>query len=318
MGGPVSSEQFLQKLRGILQPAQTLFSDALSATLNRATRVSLIDVQPIDPDALKSEFPEPVVLAKAPFAEGLSDEIVFLIPTAWAATWSDLMIMGDGSASFSPEEHLDAVTELLNQLCGGFGESLTSMLGKPVRFDAVKAALEEIAENLETLESYFRADFIVRIKDFKEASFSILFSPDTVSDLQESKIKDREDMSDRPPPAVLDEPDEAKSSPEVRPARFDEFGPGDSGGSTPQNIEILMDLELPVIIELGRTSMFIRDILELGPGSIVELSKLSGEPVDLYVNDKKFAQGEVVVIDENFGIRITDLVKVEDRIRSLK
>jgi len=79
-----------------------------------------------------------------------------------------------------------------------------------------------------------------------------------------------------------------------------------------------MDLELPVIIELGRTSMFIRDILELSPGSIVELNKLSGEPIDLYINDKKFAQGEVVVIDENFGIRITDLVRVEDRIRTLK
>lgn len=318
MGGQVSSEQFLQKLRGILQPMQTLFSDTLSAALNRATRVSLDDIQPIDPESLKNEFPEPIVLAKAPFAEGLSDEIVFLIPTAWAAAWGDLMIMGDGTASFAPEEHLDAVSELLNQLCGGLSESLTSTLGKPVRFDAVKTSLEGIAENLETLESYFRADFIVTTKDLKQASLSMLFSPDTVRDLQESNIEDLENMSDRPPHAVLDEPDEAKRSPEVRAAKFDEFGPGDSGGSTPQNIEILMDLELPVIIELGRTSMFIRDILELGPGSIVELSKLSGEPVDLYVNDKKFAQGEVVVIDENFGIRITDLVKVEDRIRSLK
>lgn len=131
-------------------------------------------------------------------------------------------------------------------------------------------------------------------------------------------------MADRPPPAVLDEEmdlDEAGASstsgPEVRSAKFEDFGPAGSGGAG-NNMNILMDLELPVIIELGRTSMFIRDILELGPGSIVELAKLSGEPVDLFVNDKKFAQGEVVVIDENFGIRITDLVKVEDRIRSLR
>ena len=125
--------------------------------------------------------------------------------------------------------------------------------------------------------------------------------------------------TDRPPSAVLEETSETNGRPEVRPARFEDFASSsDLKGGTSHNIDMLMDLELPVIIELGRTSMFIRDILELGPGSIVELNKLSGEPVDLYVNDKKFALGEVVVIDENFGIRITDLLKVEDRIRSLK
>lgn len=124
-------------------------------------------------------------------------------------------------------------------------------------------------------------------------------------------------MDDRPPPAVLEDEPELDEAPEVRSAKFEDFGAA-AGSGAGNNIEILMDLELPVIIELGRTAMFIRDILELGPGSIVELTKLSGEPVDLYVNDKKFAQGEVVVIDENFGIRITDLVKVEDRIRSLR
>ncbi len=123
-------------------------------------------------------------------------------------------------------------------------------------------------------------------------------------------------MEDRPPPAVLDDLDLEEEDPKPRPASFDDFGQA-AGGSSPHNLDLLMDLELPVIIELGRTSMLIRDILQLGPGSIVELSKLSGEPVDLYVNDRKFARGEVVVIDENFGIRITELVGIEDRIRSL-
>ena len=126
-------------------------------------------------------------------------------------------------------------------------------------------------------------------------------------------------MEDRPPPAVIEDEAEAHAAPEVHAARFEDFGASEHlPAGNAQNIDILMDLELPVIIELGRTSMFIRDILEFGPGSIVELSKLSGEPVDLFVNDKKFAQGEVVVIDENFGVRITDLMKVEDSIRSLK
>jgi len=103
-----------------------------------------------------------------------------------------------------------------------------------------------------------------------------------------------------------------------QPASFQSFGPSfDEGDKDLGEIEMLMDLRLPITIELGRTSMFIKDILKLAPGSIVELDKLSGDPVDLYVNDKKFAEGEVVVIDENFGVRITELIKPEERIKKL-
>jgi flagellar motor switch protein FliN/FliY len=79
-----------------------------------------------------------------------------------------------------------------------------------------------------------------------------------------------------------------------------------------------LDVSLPVSIELGRTSMAIEDILCLGPGSVIELDKLAGEPVDLLVNDKLLAKGEVVVVDENFGLRVTSMISPQDRIRSLK
>jgi flagellar motor switch protein FliN/FliY len=84
-----------------------------------------------------------------------------------------------------------------------------------------------------------------------------------------------------------------------------------------RNIELLMDVNLPVSIELGRTKMSISDILALGPGSVVELNKLAGEPVDLLVNQKVVARGEVVVIDENFGVRVTQLMTAEERLKSL-
>ena len=91
-----------------------------------------------------------------------------------------------------------------------------------------------------------------------------------------------------------------------------------NGKGNEQNINMLFDVTLPISIELGRTQMAIEDILNLGPGSIVELDKLAGEPVDLLVNDKLLAKGEVVVIDENFGVRITNMISPQDRIRSLK
>lgn len=81
-----------------------------------------------------------------------------------------------------------------------------------------------------------------------------------------------------------------------------------------ENMDILMDVSLEVSVELGRTSRKIKDILEFGPGSIIELNRLVGEPVDVLVNGKFVAAGEVVVIDENFGIRITDIINPENRI----
>lgn len=90
-----------------------------------------------------------------------------------------------------------------------------------------------------------------------------------------------------------------------------------TGKSALQNIDMLMDINLPISIELGRTKMSISDILALGPGSVVELTKLAGEPVDLLVNQRVVAKGEVVVIDENFGVRITQLMTPEERLRAL-
>ncbi len=83
-------------------------------------------------------------------------------------------------------------------------------------------------------------------------------------------------------------------------------------------LSLLYDLQLPVSIELGRTSMLIRDILRLGRGSVIEFDKLVSEPVDVLVNGKKVAEGEVVVVDKHFGIRITTLVDPTDRLRNLK
>lgn len=83
-------------------------------------------------------------------------------------------------------------------------------------------------------------------------------------------------------------------------------------------LDMLYDLQLAVSIELGRTNMLIRDILRLGRGSVVEFDKLVNEPVDVLVNGKKVAEGEVVVIDKHFGIRVTSLVDPADRLRSLR
>jgi flagellar motor switch protein FliN/FliY len=88
---------------------------------------------------------------------------------------------------------------------------------------------------------------------------------------------------------------------------FSELPPTHATGADPK-MDLLYDLSLPVSIELGRTNMLRRDVLKLGPGSVVEFDKRVSEPVDILINGKKIAEGEVVVIDKHFGIRITTLV----------
>lgn len=102
----------------------------------------------------------------------------------------------------------------------------------------------------------------------------------------------------------------------VRPA---EFGPlplgGESAGA--QSIDLLLDVALRVSVELGRATMTIKNILALGPGAVIELDKLAGEAVDIMVNDRLIARGEVVVVDENFGVRVTDIVSTARRSQAI-
>lgn len=102
----------------------------------------------------------------------------------------------------------------------------------------------------------------------------------------------------------------------ARPAQFSQLSrPGNVPSGT--NLDLLLGVNLRVAVELGRTRMTIEDILKLGPGSVVELDKLAGEPVDVLVNDRLIARGEVVVIDDRFGVRITDVIPPAQRVTSL-
>lgn len=95
----------------------------------------------------------------------------------------------------------------------------------------------------------------------------------------------------------------------VQPAQFQAFAPGAGSMMQPENIDLIMDVPLDVTVELGRTSKSIQEILDFSPGTIIELNKIAGEPIDVLVNGKYVAKGEVVVIEESFGVRITEIIK---------
>ena len=95
----------------------------------------------------------------------------------------------------------------------------------------------------------------------------------------------------------------------VQPAQFQTFTPQAQQPVAQENMGLIMDVPLEVTVELGRTKKSIADILDFAPGTIIELDKIAGEPIDVLVNGKFVAKGEVVVIEENFGIRVTEIIK---------
>ena len=89
-------------------------------------------------------------------------------------------------------------------------------------------------------------------------------------------------------------------------------------GAEAQDIDFILDIPLELSVELGRRKMLVNDLLQLGQGSIVELDKLAGEPLEIYINRKLVARGEVVVVNEKFGVRLTDIITPMERVRTLR
>ncbi len=90
------------------------------------------------------------------------------------------------------------------------------------------------------------------------------------------------------------------------------------GGAQDRNLNLILDIPLKVSVELGRTKMPVSDLLNLTQGSVIELGKLAGEPMEVYVNDKLIARGEAVVVNEKFGVRLTDIISPAERVEQLK
>jgi len=107
----------------------------------------------------------------------------------------------------------------------------------------------------------------------------------------------------------------APSSP-PSPASFPSL---DGGGAVPapKNIDFILDIPMQVTVQVGSTKMVIRELLQLGQGSVIELEKLAGEPMEVLVNNKLVARGEVVVVNEKFGVRLTDVISAAERVQQL-
>ncbi len=118
---------------------------------------------------------------------------------------------------------------------------------------------------------------------------------------------------------AVDTDERMKADAQIQEVQFSQLNPVKESikDESNRNLDLILDIPVPVSVELGHTTMLVKDILTLSQGSIVELDKMAGTPVDLLVRGKLLAQGEVVVVDENFGLKITNICGSAERIRNL-
>ncbi len=246
------------------------------------------------------------------------------------------------------ELHLSAISEAMNQMMGSAATSLSSMLNKMIDISPPSADLIDLKDSVDEADiaefltgEFVKISFKMEIGDLVNSEIMQLFPfsfakemcagvaktmEEDVSSTETTTPQNASGVTPQPVPQMQPQPmmgQPMMGAPmdnnmtqqmymqqpvNVQPAQFQAFAGGINPVTQQENIGLIMDVPLEVTVELGRTSKSIQDILEFAPGTIIELNKIAGEPIDVLVNGKYIAKGEVVVIEESFGIRITEII----------
>ncbi|AUZ38682.1 flagellar motor switch phosphatase FliY [Bacillus sp. MBGLi79] len=325
---------------------------ALSTLLNQKVDITTPSVTVIPKSKISDAFPEPYVAIEVNYTEGFSGSNLLVVEQSDAAIIADLMIGGDGKGADPSlgEIHLSAVQEAMNQMMGSAATSMSTVFSKkidisPPRVELLDVTEEKGTDRIPDDEMLVKVSFNLKVGELIDSSimqlYPLTFAKDLISSLMNSG--NAEEATTAQPDATYEQPKEPvtpepriepkqqqpqppkrqgtakKAAPvQVSPVEFSAFDLNEATQAPINNLDMLLDIPLSITVELGRTKRSVKEILELSAGSIIELDKLAGEPVDILVNQRIVAKGEVVVIEENFGVRVTDILSQAERINNLK
>ena len=329
----------------------------MSVLLSRKVEITTPRVSIMLLDDMRKDYPMPYIIVEVRFTEGINGTNLLAMKESDAAIIADLMMGNDGSNPpvGMNELYMSAVAEAMNQMMGATATSLSSIFKSRVDLAPPKVRLIDLAGNDNITDSVTGSEDLVRIafrmvvEELIDSEIMLILplkiARDMVDGLLHSSAPAPAPQPAKPampaapvmqqsaaappvqqqqayiPPQPAPQRGPSPVVPEqnviVQPAQFAPLKQNIMSVSD-SNIGMIMDVPLQVTVELGRTRKLIREILELAPGSVVELDKLAGEPVDILVNGKIVAKGEVVVIDENFGVRITGIVSMQERASTLQ
>ncbi len=289
----------------------------LSELLGKATSVSMSSVEETDSGSVASMMPGRNLVVPIELGDGMGN-VALIVSEEQAAIMADLMIGQDGSNPPAALEdlHLSAVTELANQVNDAIISSVASQIGQGLMSNPSEVSVIDLGSgSIPGIDGeVLVVDADLNIGEFNPGKLALIFSGEVASAIKSGK-KAEASTEGFVGDITGGGGKKMQKAATAQNISTSELQPERAVGSVyDRSLDIVMDVPLQVTVELGRTEKLVRDVLELSPGSVIELDKLAGEPVDILVNQKYIAKGEVVVIDENFGIRITDIVRPADRI----
>ncbi|MCX7714812.1 MAG: flagellar motor switch phosphatase FliY [Clostridia bacterium] len=303
-------------------------------------------------ELLKEHHDVPYVAVRVSYIEGLHGDNMLIIKTSDVKAITSILI---GSEDFGVDEeelgelHLSAISEVMNQMMGASATSMSKLINMPINISPPKADIinfkqEKLdSEILNEQEELVAISFTMEIEGLFTTEIMLLMGLQFSKNVVESFFQQHEEQKEQPQAVVPEpvpepapmpspasvyaqepvkasepvreyQPSQSAGSVNVKPVQLERFEPV-SDTVTGENIDLLMDVPLQVTVELGRTKRTLMEILELNVGSVITLDKLVGEPVDVVVNGKMVAKGEVVVVDDNFAVRIVDIIKANKRSR---
>ena len=256
------------------------------------------------------------VLVKANYQKGLSGTLIFSLPLKEGTMLVDLMLGGEGTAAEElVGDSKDALAETFNQVMGSANQTLSDLAGETFAISNVEilAAAPEAAAFQEHMgQGTFQDIALATTQDALQTTIHLLF-PDLLLQQLKRKLGFGDPQAQAPAPApAAQAPAPAAAAAPARQAPVASGPAMDTG-----NLDLLLDIQLPVVVRMGQTEMQMGELLKLTPGSILELNRSADAPVELLVNGKLIAKGEVVVVDGNFAFRITEIDTRAARIRSL-
>lgn len=273
-----------------------IFSSSFSSLLGKSFQFQVESVSEGELNDIALEYMGQTLIN---IKESLNDiDGGILIDTLTITGFADLMLMGSGEGVQELNDDLkDAIKELINQTISAMNIPFNDEFKKKVAFGVISV------DTLLDTSSYVGNILIFDISgsfDGKNVKFKIFFSSKLKNLIMVESAEDDDFDFSPEVTAVNPMPKQQKTT---------------YGG---KNIDLLLDVEVPVSIRIGSTKMFLKDIVSLSPGNIVELDEYAEEPVVVMVNNKPIAKGEVVIVDGYFGVRIKEIISKEERIKKLR
>ncbi|MCL6475120.1 MAG: flagellar motor switch protein FliN [Firmicutes bacterium] len=290
-------------------------SIALSEAINRQATLSspLTTLLPVS--ELENAFAGKRVYGVATLQTTSAYTLLIVLETSSAELLADIAAGGDGS---SPPQEIDEgglqiLQQVLFVIANGLAQSFANLTNNECNILQVECRYEPVEPPVEwlTQDNLVRLDAVLHIDGSPIGAMAVLgderFALWLAGEETDSPSAQADAVAGASPFQTLDEATTASSQPFVPLAQA-------ASQTLPAGIELILDVPLELTVELGRKRMFIKEVLELTIGSIVELDRIAGEPVDVLVNGRIMARGEVVVIEDNFGIRITEIINPQEQL----